>query len=67
MSRFVIKGIESVRFVFKTIAATRNAVRPTQLSQTKALPVAAMGETGLKAAIIGRKPIARTYWPQRNA
>jgi hypothetical protein len=65
--RFVIEGIESVRSVFKTITAARNAARPIQPSQTKAVPDTAMGETGLKAATIGRNAAARTYWPARTA
>ncbi len=62
-SRFVIEGVETVCSVFKTITATRNAVRPIQLSQRKALPdtpllldhdlYRAIGEVGLKATIIG--------------
>jgi len=65
--RFVIEGIESVRSVFKAITPTRNAARPIQFSQRKALPENAMGEIGLKATIIGRNPEARRYWPARTA
>src|SRR5690349_10444964 len=58
---------ESVRSVFKTRTATRKAARPIQLSQTKAAPDTATGETGLKTATIGRNPVARTYCRARIA
>src|SRR5438094_7792669 len=54
---------DSVRSVFNAITATRNAARPIQFIQRKALPEIAMGEIGLKATMSGRNPVPSRSWP----